>query len=227
MSTRRRREKFDGAAMIPDDELINLFLAFPTHSLDELSKLTGMPARSLQYRISRPGFAAKLASKRRSSISDAADYGAGGLVECMEVLQEEMRRGDNYSGERIQAAKVFSQITFKATEEAVTRFELLRLRAFIEQKEYERLHSNSIQFEVDDIDGGDCPSDGENRPDAGGSTGGNSHGLTVAARSSTGQGDSTGAADRPADANVGEILVIAEDVVAKFQQIINKNTGKE
>jgi hypothetical protein len=213
--------------MIPDDELISLFLAFPTHSLEDLSKLTGMPARSLQYRISRAGFAAKLAAKRRSSISDAAEYGTGGLVEAMEVLQKEMRSEANYSGERIQAAKVFSQITFKATEEAVTRFELLRLRAFIEQKEYERLHNTSVKFEVDDIDGEEGLPDGGSQPDAGGSTGGKSHGLSVAAQSPTGQGDSTGAGDWQADANVGEILVIAEDVAAKFQQIINKNTGKE
>jgi len=124
--------------MVTDDEIAAAMLAHPEYSTSSLANFLGVRQHFIQYRITQPGFAYKVAILRNAGFTDAAEIGKAGLIECLEVLKEEMRSSANFSGERIQAARAYVDTTIKCHKISHQDLEILRLRAFIEENERRR-----------------------------------------------------------------------------------------
>ena len=197
-----------GQYLFTDDELASTMLAAPNRTVTQLAEHFGTSEAHLQYRISRPGFAYKMAILRNSGFADAATQGANGLTECLNVLHDEMKSTQNYSGERINAAKTYASIAFKANEVAIQNIEILRIRAFVEESERRRA---GVVFDVESDGLLELPKSSQN-----GTASQRTEGVRVEVATPS---------DLAADANVGENRDIAPQVAEKLMAIVSKFTG--
>lgn len=203
--------------MVTDDEIAGAMLAHPGFSTSQLAKFLGVREYFIQYRITRPGFAYRVAILRNSGFADAASTGQAGLAECLEVFQKEMRSETNFSGERTNAAKAFVDSTIKFHQIHHQDIEILRLRAFVEENERRRM---GVAVEVDDGEGSTGATAGGNRARIDGERGsGEVHvdSVPIAEIASEGQNQPSG----------GGPHVISPEIQNKLMNIISKSTKGE
>jgi len=202
--------------MVTDDEIAAAILAHPEYSTSSLANFLGVRQHFIQYRITQPGFAYKVAILRNAGFTDAAEIGKAGLTECLDVLKEEMRSRENFSGERIQAARAYVDTTIKCHQISHQDLEILRLRAFVEENERRRTGGLAL----------DWTPEGEE-------AGGSSQNGTAKRRSVEGSSDYVSVEEVPAESILrgheqpaaDEPKVIAPEVQKKILDIAKKSIG--